>query len=322
MRVVWLREFGGPEVLVPGSAPDPEPGPGQVVVEVAAIGIPYVETQVRSGNAPVPLPTLPIIPGNGVGGTVIATGRDADPALVGRRVVTSLRGSGGYAEQVAADAAGLLAVPDGLDLRDAVALLADGRTALGIHRSAAPAPGEWVLVESAAGGVGSLLVQLALGAGAQVIAAASSQRKLDLAVKLGAHAAVDYTQPGWAERVRELTGGAGVQIAYDGVGGAIGREAFTTVGPGGRFLLFGAASGSVTDISSATFLEHGVDLITSRRAFSSPEAIRSLAADALAEAAAGRLRPVIGQTYPLDQAAEAHAAIEARTVLGKTLLIP
>jgi NADPH2:quinone reductase len=322
MRVVWLREFGGPEVLVPGEAPDPEPGPDQVVVEVAAIGIPFVETQVRSGNAPVPLPTLPVVPGNGVGGTVIAAGRNADPALVGRRVVTSLRGSGGYAERVAADTANLLDVPDGLELTTAVALLADGRTALGIHRSAAPAPGEWALVESAAGGVGSLLVQLARGAGARVIAAASSQRKLDLATKLGAEAAVDYTSPGWADRVHELTGGAGVQVAYDGVGGAIGRAAFELVSPGGRLLLFGAASGSVTDISSATFLEHGVDLITSRRYFSSPAAIRSLAADALAEAAAGRLHPFIGQTFPLDRAADAHTAIEARTALGKTLLIP
>ncbi|GAA3228013.1 zinc-binding dehydrogenase [Nonomuraea helvata] len=322
MRAVWLREFGGPEVLVPGEAPDPEPGPGQVVVQVAAIGIPFVETQIRSGSAPVPLPVPPIIPGNGVGGTVIAVGPEADPALAGRRVVTSLGGSGGYAEKAVAEAAGLIPVPDGLGLNDAVALLADGRTALGLHRSAEPRPGEWVLVESAAGGLGTLLVQLALGAGAQVIATASSRRKLDLAAKLGAHVTLDYTEPGWDERARRATGGAGVQVAYDGVGGEIGRTSFGLVAPGGRFLMFGAAGGSLTDVSSAEFLRRGVDLITGRRLFASPAAMRALAADALAEAAAGRLSPVIGQTYPLARAAEAHAAIEARTALGKTLLIP
>jgi NADPH2:quinone reductase len=322
MRAVWLKEFGGPEVLVPGDAPEPEPGPNQVVVEAAAIGIVFVETQVRSGVAPVPLPALPIIPGNGVAGTVVAAGPGADPALVGRRVVTATGGRGGYAERVAVDADGLIPVPPEVDLTDAVALLADGRTAMGIHRVAAPRPGEWVLVESAGGGLGSLLVQLAVQAGARVVAAASSARKLGLAADLGAQVTVDYAEPGWADLVRAATGGAGVEVVLDGVGGSIGRAAFELVAPAGRFLIFGAASGSLTEATVAEVFQRGITVTGTRGVFTSPAAIRALAIDALAEAAAGRLRPVIGQTFPLDRAADAHAAMEARTTLGKTLLIP
>ncbi|MEV6987030.1 zinc-binding dehydrogenase [Sphaerisporangium sp. NPDC051017] len=320
MRAVWLREFGGPDTLVPGEAPDPRPGPGQVVIEVAVIGIPFVETQVRSGSAPVPLPPLPIIPGNGVGGTVVEAGPGADPALVGARVVTSLKGSGGYAERVAADTGGLIPVPPGLELADAVALLADGRTAMGVMRAAAVQPGEWVLVESAAGGVGSLLVQLAVNAGARVIAAASSPRKLDLAAGLGAEATVNYTEDGWGARVREAAGDAGVRVAFDGVGGAIGRTAFESLARGGRFLMFGAAGGSLTHATIAEVFWRGIVLLTGSQFYSSPADVKAMAEAALAEAAAGRLRPVIGQTFPLERAADAHAAIEARATLGKTLL--
>ncbi|MCW2878125.1 MAG: NADPH:quinone reductase [Sphaerisporangium sp.] len=322
MRAVWLQEFGGPEVLVPGEAPDPRPGPGQVVIEVAAIGIPFVETQVRSGVAPVPLPRLPIIPGNGVGGTIVEVGPDADPALQGRRVVTSLGGSGGYAERVAVDIGGLITVPPELDITDAVALLADGRTAMGLIRAAAPRPGEWVLVESAAGGLGSLLVQLLSNAGAQVVAVASSQRKLDLAAELGAKVTADYTRDGWGDRVREAVGEAGVRIVLDGVGGAIGRTAFELLAPRGRFVMFGAASGAPTHATVAEVFQRGIVLVTIGQFFDSPADIKAMAEAAIAEAAAGRLRPVIGQTFPLERAGDAHAAIEARTTLGKTLLIP
>ena len=158
MRAVVLSEFGPPAVLVPAEVPDPAPGPGQVVVDVELAGITFVETQVRAGRAPNPAmaPALPGILGNGVGGVMAAVGPGLDPALAGTRVVTSTGGSGGYAERVAVDAAGVIAVPDGLALRDAVALLADGRTAIALMRAATVREGETVLVEAAAGGVGSL----------------------------------------------------------------------------------------------------------------------------------------------------------------------
>jgi NADPH:quinone reductase len=175
-------------------------------------------------------PRLPTIPGNGVGGVVAEVGDGVDATLVGTRVISSTGGSGGYAERAAVDSAGAIPVPEGVGLPEAVALLADGRTAMALMRAAEMRPGERVLVEAAAGGVGSLLVQLAAGAGARVIAAAGGEHKLRVARELGAGEAVDYTAPAWTERV-----GDGVDVVFDGVGGALGRAAFELARPGGRF---------------------------------------------------------------------------------------
>ncbi|HEY4027054.1 MAG TPA: zinc-binding dehydrogenase, partial [Candidatus Dormibacteraeota bacterium] len=196
-------------------------------------------------------------------------------------------------------------------------LLADGRTAVALMRAAALRSGEVVLVEAAAGGVGSLLVQLASGAGARVVAAAGGRRKLDLARQLGADVAVDYDEPDWADRVRAELGG--VDVVFDGVGGGAGRAAFELVRAGGRFLSFGLASGAFTAVAAEEARRREVTVV--RGVPVTPAEAVELARAALAEAAAGRLRPVIGQTYPLEQAARAHAAIEARATVGKTLLL-
>ncbi|MET8002614.1 zinc-binding dehydrogenase [Nonomuraea glycinis] len=311
MRAVWLKEFGGPEVLVPGDAPDPVPGPGQVLIDVAYANITFVETQFRSG-APSPFkPDLPMIPGNGVGGIVTAVGEGVDSGLVSRRVVTSMGGSGGYAERAAVDASGLFTVPDGLELDDAVAILADGRTATMMIRATAPQPGERVLVEAAAGGVGSLLVQLAKSAGAVVVGAAGGSRKTGVARGLGADEVADYTAPGWTDGV------APVDVVLDGVGGDIGRAAFELLGQGGRMVSFGLASGEWAGIEEEAAVARGVTLVQVKP---TPETMREYTESALAEAVAGRLRPLIGQCFPLDRAAAAHAAIESRVSVGKTLL--
>jgi NADPH2:quinone reductase len=311
MRAVWLREFGGPQVLVPGEAAEPVAGPGQVVVEVAFANITFVETQFRAtGKGPFRA-ELPMIPGNGVGGVVAAVGEGVDSALVGRRVVTGLGGSGGYAERVAASADGLLDVPDGLDLDRAVALLADGRTASLLVSAAEVKPGDRVLVEAAAGGVGTLLVQLAKGAGATVVGLAGGERKVDLVRELGADLAVDYREAGWADGV------GAVDVVFDGVGGTTAAEAFGLLGRGGRMVSFGLASGAWADISEQAAAARGVTLVS---AGGPPARMRAFAASALAEGAAGRLHPVIGQRFPLERAADAHAAIESRATVGKTLL--
>jgi NADPH2:quinone reductase len=181
-------------------------------------------------------------------------------------------------------------------------------------RAAQVRPDETVLVEAAAGGVGSLLVQLAAGAAARVIAAAGGERKLQVARDLGADEAVDYNQAGWTERVRD-----GVDVVFDGVGGGIGRAAFDLVRPGGRFCAFGLASGAFTNIPDADAARRNVTVVRGTRL--EPKQLRELSRAALAEAETGRLRPVIGQTFPLERAAEAHAAIEARATVGKTLLL-
>jgi NADPH2:quinone reductase len=318
MRAVVLSQFGPPEELVLTEVADPVAGPGQVVLAVEFASITFVETQVRAGHPPHPSmsPALPVIPGNGVGGMVTAVGPGGDVTRLGRKVVSTTGGSGGYAELVAVSAADPIDVPAEVSMRDAVALLADGRTAMALMAAAAVQPGETVLVEAAAGGVGTLLVQLAAGAGAKVVAAAGGPRKLGLPRDLGASLAVDYLEPDWPDLVRSQIGE--VDVIFDGVGAATGQAAFGLLRAGGRCCTYGMASGQFAWVSDEAAAIRGVTLL--RGVPVSPERMRELTAAALAAAAAGTLRPVIGQMFPLADAAAAHAAIEARTTEGKTLL--
>jgi NADPH:quinone reductase len=215
------------------------------------------------------------------------------------------------------DAGAILEVPEGLELDDAVALLADGRTAMMLVRKVGLREGETVLVEAAVGGVGTLLVQLARAAGARVVATAGGACKVEVARGAGVEIAVDYRESGWAEQVREAVGS--VDVVFDGVGGDIGESAFGLLDRGGRMVRFGMASGEWARISEEAVAGRGVELIGLSQL--APEETRALTEDALAEAAAGRLRPVIGQRYPLARASDAHAAIESRATVGKTLLV-
>ena len=313
MRAVVIREFGPPEVLEPADVAEVRAGPDEVVIDVEFANITFVETQVRAGRPPHPsmLPALPAVLGNGVGGTV----GEGSP-WAGRRVVASLNGTGGYAERAVSPVARLIGIPDDLATREALALLADGRTALALVRHADLRAGETVLVEAAGGGVGTLLVQIARRAGARVVALASQPRKLALARDLGADVTVDYSHDGWERQVRDLAGQ--VDVVFDGVGGDIGLAAFGLIGAGGRFCPFGMASGSFAPVPPDLARDRQVTVRAG--AGGSPEELAELARTALAEAAAGRLRPVIGQEFELAEAARAHAAIEARQTVGKTLL--
>jgi NADPH:quinone reductase len=318
MQAVVLRRFGGPGELAVAEVPDPVAGPGQAVIGVEYASITFVETQIRAGRPPVAAmaPALPVIPGNGVGGTVIAVAAGADQSLLGRRVVSTTGGSGGYAELVTVDTADVLDVPAGVAMDVAVALLADGRTAAGLAAAAAIQPGETVLVEAAAGGVGSLLTQLAAGAGARVVGAAGSAAKLAVPAQLGAAITVDYSRPAWPDEVRSKAGA--IDVVFDGVGGAIGEAAFALLRDGGRCFSFGMASGQFARISADVAAARNISL--HRGVPATPARMRELSRAALDAAAAGNLRPVIGQTFPLARAAAAHAAIEARATTGKTLL--
>jgi NADPH2:quinone reductase len=318
MRAIVMREFGPPEVLQAAESPDVVAAAGEAVIDVETCGVTFVETQVRAGRPPrrEMLPALPAILGNGVGGTVAKAGAGVDAALIGRRVVASLSGTGGYAERAVAPAQRLIEVPAGVPLPAAVALVADGRTALALMSRALPMTGEVVLIEAAAGGVGTLLVQLARNAGAQVVALAGQERKLGLPRELGAEIAVDYSRADWPELVREAVGT--VDVVFDGVGGHIGRAAFGLLGPEGRFCPFGMASGSFAAVTAELAAEHNV--VIPRTGPMSPDEQAALAREALAQAEAGTIRPVIGQELALEQAADAHAAIEARATTGKTLL--
>lgn len=345
MRAVRADTPGPPDVLHPVELPDPVPGPGEVLIDVEVAAITFVETQVRAGRSPRPGPSpFPLVPGNGVGGTIVAAGPGVDRAVVGRRVVSATGGSGGYAERVVVRAAEPYDVPAGVDLRTAVALLADGRTALGLARAADLGGGDRVLVTAAGGGVGSLLVQVARRAGAStVVALAGDERKRDLARSLGADVAVDYRRAGWLEEARAALRSAdagvgigsdagsdagsgvrtdvGVDVAFDGVGGHVGTGVVDLLAPGARLVVHGMAGGSLTRVEPAVATERSLTVITLADVLPTPEAVRAATADALAAAAEGWLVPTVGQTFPLDRAADAHAAIEARAALGKTLLL-
>ncbi|GAA2028035.1 zinc-binding dehydrogenase [Catenulispora yoronensis] len=311
MQAIWLRAFGGPANLRAEQTPAPVLAPDTALVDVAYANITFVETQVRAGNGPF-RPRLPFIPGNGVGGRIRAVGPGLDPAIVGTRVIGSTGGSGGYAEQALVPADVLYRVPDHLPLDAAVAVLADGRTASLVLAAAAVRPGERVVVEAAAGGVGSLLTQLAKAAGATVVALAGGDRKTKLALDLGADHAVDYTAPDWPARL-----GGPVDVVFDGVGGEIGRTAFARLVRGGRLVSYGLASGEWTAISETDAAARGVTVV---RPSAGPEDMRRHTDAALLAAAEGRLRPVIGQRFRLDRAADAHSVIESRQAVGKTLL--
>lgn len=314
MRAALLGQFGPPDRLQPATVADPRPGDGEAVIATEMAGVTFVETQIRAGRPPRPemLPELPIVLGNAVGGVVTEVGWGVDVELVGRRVVSSLRGTGGYAQLALAPAASVIEVPKDLALRDAVALLADGRTALLATRWVRLAAGERVLILPAGGSVGSLLVQLAHSAGAIVLAAAGSERKLELARSLGADLTIDY------RREDPWNALGPVDVVIDGVGGTAGRAAFERLGPGGRMLQLGMASGAFTAISDRELADRRATLV--KPTPPAPSTLKALTREALELSVRGKLRATIGQTFALEHAQDAHAAIEARTTIGKTVL--
>jgi NADPH:quinone reductase len=263
------------------------------------------------------------VPGNGVAGRVSTVGEGVDPGWAGRAVIAHTGeggGSGGYAEQARVQAGRLVAGPDGVGLPEAAAVLHDGATALGLAGSTGIRPGERVLILGAAGGLGILIGQLARAAGARVIAAARGKAKLDLLAELDAGAVVDYSEPDWPGQVARVTGGAGPDVVFDGVGGELGATAFEMIADGGRFSAHGAASGGFAPIGADQAARRGVTLRGIEQVQFGPGEHERLAGQALAALAAGRIRPVIGQVFPLPRAADAHLALETRSAVGKTLL--
>ncbi|WP_432825649.1 zinc-binding dehydrogenase [Dactylosporangium sp. CA-092794] len=287
-------------------------------MEVAAIT--FIDTLIRAGSSIAPPATFPVILGNGVGGIIDRAGADVDPAWIGTRVVTATGGSGGYASLALARVADLHRVPGALALPDAAALLADGRTAVGLRDAAGIQSGESVIITAAAGGVGSILVQLAKASGAHVIALAGGGAKLDHARSLGADVSVNYRDHDWTARIRTAAP-HGVDVVFDGIGADTTAALFALVRPGGRYVRQGAAGGSWGTIDPGAADDKHITVIP-LSAVGTSDDLFSLTERALDLAAQGTIRPTIGQTFSLDDAAAAHAAIESRSTIGKTLLLP
>jgi NADPH:quinone reductase len=321
MQVAMVTAFGGPEVLVPGEVPDPVAGRGQAVIDVAVADVLWVETMIRRGaGGDYFTMRPPYVPGNGVAGRVRAVGAGVDPTWIGRDVVAHTGGLGGYAQQLVVAAEALCAVPDGVGLQQAAAVVADGATALSLFEGNAIQSGESVLVVGASGGLGIVSVQLARARGARVVAVARDARKLARIREIGADAVIDSEAPDWVEQARAALNGTGADVVLDNVGGEVGRAAFGAIAPGGRFSAHGTPSGQFAPIDPAEAERRGVTLRGIRDVQHRDGERTRRTEQALAEVAAGHIRPEIGQTFPLAQAADAHAAIEARTVFGKTLL--
>jgi NADPH2:quinone reductase len=353
MRAIQISEFGGPEVLKPVELPRPEPVPGEVLIRVTRAGINFADTHTRT-NSYVRKATLPLVPGAEVAGVREDTGE---------RVV-ALAGSGGYAEYATAPAAHVFAIPEGVDDGTALALLVQGTTAWHMYRTAAhvgasalgdgggekrdatrkssgqttpegsgettwEGSGETVVVHAAAGGVGSLAVQLGRPLGAsRVIATASSEEKRALALRLGADAAIDPAPEGLTERLMEANGGRPVDVVFEMAGGAVFDASYAALAPFGRLIVCGIASQQPNEIRSGSLLRHSRAVVgfyifhCLERPGMFERALEDLFARVAPNAEGSRLEVVVGHTYPLEQAPQAHVDLRERRTTGKLLLDP
>jgi NADPH2:quinone reductase len=313
MKAIQIEEFGGPEVLQYVDVPDPSPKLSEIVVNVKHSGINFADTH-ASRNDYLAEQTLPLIPGAEV------SGQTND----GRRVAVLL-GSGGYAEKVAVPQAQMIELPPEVDYDQAAGGLLQGLTAMAlVHRCARIEPGETIVIEAAAGGTGTLAVQLAKRAGARVIGLASSEEKRELVQGLGAEATVDSRAENLGEAIREANDGKRVDAVLHMSGGEAFDEEMDILAPLGRMVVFGIASREQRQISTASLLRGSKSVIGFWLAhlLARPDLLGPMIQDLFAAIAADELTVTIGKVYPLSEAARAHEDLIARRTTGKLLLDP
>lgn len=329
MKAIQFSETGKPEVLQLVDLETPQPSDNQVLVKVAAVGVNFGETMQRAGTYPILLP-LPVIPGSEVAGTIAALGSAVSGLPIGTRVAAMIPTQiGGYAQYCVVDAKDVIPLSDEIDFPEATALLSQGLTAYYLLNFATKLkPGDSVLIHAAAGGVGSIAVQLAKIMGARkVIGTASSKHKLDLLQNLGADIGINYTQANWVEEIKEATNNHGVDIILDSVGGQISKQSFQCLAPFGRMIVYGALSLQIADFTAQQIMQlvYGNQVIAG---FALPNLIAAqpkLAQEgfrALLEYFTnGKLNIVVRNTFPLAEARIAHKQIEERQTTGKVVLI-
>lgn len=321
-KAIVIRQAGGPEVLAMETVEVGEPGPGQLRIRQRAIGLNFVDVYQRMGAYQTP---FPLIGGNEAAGVVTAVGADVEDWAVGDRVAyTGVVGA--YAEERLLDADKAIPIPEGISDEIAAASLLKGTTAYYLlHLTHAVKAGETMLVHAAAGGTGSILVQWARAIGATVAATAGGPDKCAIVRRLGADLVVDYRAGDFVAPVRDLTGGRGVDVVYDGVGKATFERSLDCLRPRGLMVSFGNASGPVAVDNLMILARKGslfVTRPTSSGYFVSGDDIRKAAAALFAVIGSGRVRIAVDQRYRLAEIAEAHRALEARTTTGSTVIVP
>lgn len=322
MKAIRAHAPGGPEVLQLDEVPDPEAGPGEVVVRMEAIGVNFIEIYRRKGQYPVQLPYLP---GEEGAGTVAAVGEGVTQLRVGDRVASeTLRGT--YAELAKTRAERLVRLPEAVDSRVGAAIMLQGITAHYLATSTYPVQrGDRCLVHAAAGGVGLLLCQIAKRRGAWVVGTTSTPAKAKLARDAGADEVILYTQQDFVAEVKRLTGGKGVDVVFDSVGKTTFDGSLDCLRPRGMMVLFGQSSGPVPPFDPQTLNRKG-SLYLTRPTIghyaAAPEELSARASELFAWVEDGSLEVRVDRTFPLEDAARAHEALESRGTVGKLLLIP
>ena len=324
MKAVQLQKFGGPEVLEMVEIDRPVPTGREVLIEIKAIGVNYADTARREGQYVVKTP-LPFIPGAEIAGVVTAIGEKVTGVKPGMRVVTLIE-SGGYSEFALADETSLIPIPEQLDFQNAAALPLQGLSAYHVLKTMGRLEkGETVLVHAAAGGVGTLSVQLAklFGAG-KIIATASSPEKLVLARKMGADVLINYSESNWVEQVLEATGGKGVDVALEMVGGEVFNKTLKCLATFGRLVVFGAASGEQSRMYPSSLMARNQSVIGFflPQIMRKPELLQHSLVELLTYLGEGKLKLTIGGVFPLEEAANVHELLQSRKTSGKLLLEP
>lgn len=329
MRAIQIGRFGGPEVFDAVDVPTPAPARGQILVRLRAIGVNFAETLARQDKYAV-TPELPAVLGSEAAGEIAALGADVAGLAVGQRVAAPLFATGSitgaYAEYALLPAELAVPLPDVVSFEQAAAIMITGLTALHLTRQAPPM-GKTVLINAAAGGVGSLLVQFVMRAGAKtIIAAASSDDKLAFARKLGADVGVNYSRQGWRDELIAATSGSGPDLIYESIGGEVMKASLAALAPLGRIVVYGALS--IRDFHlGATELLGMIFKNQSLAGFAfapllTPAELKNDLSELFDLLASGAISAFIGATFPLIQAAEAHRALESRETKGKVVLLP
>ena len=322
MKAVRFHEHGGPEVLRYEDVGDPEPGEGDALIRLSAVGVNFVDTYRRAGAYPVELPHLP---GSEGAGEIVALGPGVDGFAVGERVMVS-GGRGAYAELVVASAKRLVKLPEGFDEATAAALPTQGMTAHFLATSTYPlSDGDTCLIHAGAGGVGLLLIQIAKMRGARVITTVSTPEKAALAREAGADDVVLYTQDDFVAAVKRITGGEMLPVVYDSVGKTTFDGSLDCLRPRGMLVLFGQASGAVAPLDPQVLNAKGSLFLTRPNLghyTRTREEFEERSGDLISWASSGKLTVRIGERLPLAEAAEAHRRLEGRLTTGKVILLP